>query len=70
MDETTKLATENAFEKLRSGDAPKSKNERSRRALAHSKEIERMRAQRLRLYVTISGETLRVGRVGYDTREH
>jgi hypothetical protein len=50
MAETTKLAAEKALEKLRSGDAPKSKNERFKESIdALDQEIERMRAQRLRL---------------------
>jgi hypothetical protein len=50
MAETTKLSVEKALEKLRGADAPKSKNERhDEKIAAIDKEIERMRAQRLRL---------------------
>ena len=50
MAETTKLAAEKALGKLRGGDAPKSKNERFKENTdALDQEIERMRAQRLRL---------------------
>jgi uncharacterized small protein (DUF1192 family) len=50
MAETTKLSVEKALEKLRGSDSPKSKNERLKENIdALDQEIERMRAQRLRL---------------------
>lgn len=50
MAETTKLSVEKALEKLRGGDAPKSKNARlDEKSEELDEEIRRMRAQRLRL---------------------
>jgi hypothetical protein len=50
MAETTKLSVEKALEKLRAGDAPKTKNaQRDEKMDALDEEIKRMRAQRLRL---------------------
>jgi hypothetical protein len=48
--ETTKLSVEKALEKLRGTDPPKSKNARlDEKIAALDEEMERMRAQRLRL---------------------
>jgi hypothetical protein len=50
MAETTKLSVEKALAKLRASDQPKSKNARRDEAAdALEDEIQRMRAQRLRL---------------------
>jgi hypothetical protein len=50
MAETPKLSVEKALQKLRSADAPKSKNARRDEEIdALDEEIKRMRAQRLRL---------------------
>jgi uncharacterized small protein (DUF1192 family) len=50
MAETSKLSVEKALEKLRGNDSPKSKNARHDDKIdALDEEIERMRAQRLRL---------------------
>jgi hypothetical protein len=50
MAETPKLSVEKALEKLRSADAPKSKNvQRTEEMDALDDELKRMRAQRLRL---------------------
>ena len=50
MAETTKLSVEKALEKLRASDAPKSKSTRRDEEIDRlDEEIERMRAQRLRL---------------------
>jgi hypothetical protein len=50
MAETTKLSVEKALNKLRKADAPKSRGERRDDDIAKlDEEIERMRAQRLRL---------------------
>jgi hypothetical protein len=50
MAETPKLSVEKVLEKLRSADAPKSRNERRTEEMdALDDEIKRMRAQRLRL---------------------
>jgi hypothetical protein len=50
MAETPKLSVEKALEKLRSADAPKSKNTRLNEEIdAIDEEIKRLRAQRLRL---------------------
>ncbi len=50
MAETTKLSVEKALGKLRASDPPASKNaRRDEKADALEKEIQRMRAQRLRL---------------------
>ena len=50
MAETPKLSVEKALEKLRSADAPKSKNARRAEEMdALDDEIKRLRAQRLRL---------------------
>jgi hypothetical protein len=49
MAETPKLSVEKALEKLRSADAPKSKNARRTEEMAAlDDEIKRLRAQRLR----------------------
>ena len=50
MAETSKLSVEKALEKLRGSNSPKSKNARHDDKIdALDEEIERMRAQRLRL---------------------
>ena len=50
MAEINKLSVEDALKKLRSDDAPKSKNERFDEKIdSLDEEINRMRAQRLRL---------------------
>jgi hypothetical protein len=50
MAETPKLSVEKALEKLRSADAPKSRNTRLNEEIdALDEEIKRLRAQRLRL---------------------
>lgn len=50
MAETTKLSVEKALNKMREADATKSKSERrDEEAAALDEEIERMKAQRLRL---------------------
>jgi hypothetical protein len=50
MAETTKLSVEKALEKLRGSDSPKSKNTRRDEEMdALNEDIQRMRAQRLRL---------------------
>jgi len=55
MAETPKLSVEKALQKLRSADAPKSRNARRDEEIdALDEEIKRMRAQRLRLEGTSS----------------